>query len=224
MFVLSETGRIVLENDPDRSTGPRFAMLGCAEGNLAFARHDTADGDALVRLAEAAPAWFGEAPPACAGELTRRLGPVVSMTVSLVFDLPHHDADDDPRIVRSDTPAGERLLRDLARQGAPAHLAAAGFLGAGDFWPPWCAVIEDGEIAALAFAARLGAAAAEIGVYTFPRWRSRGLAAAVTAAWSAMDELRERQLFYTAAAANTSSRRVAARLGLEHIGMGLRIA
>jgi hypothetical protein len=223
MFVLSEAGRILRENDPDRSDGPRFAMLGCTEGNLAFARQDMAEAHALVRLAERAPPWFDEALPTCAAEVARRLAPVASVDVSLVFGLPHHGPADDPRIVRSDTTAGERLLHDLQDGGVPGHLVEAGFLGVGDFWPPWCAVIEDGDIAALAFAARLGDAAAEVGVYTFPRWRGRGLAALATAAWSALEGLRDRQLFYTTAVTNRSSRQVAARLGLEHLGMGLRI-
>lgn len=224
MFVLDGVGRIVRENDPDRSDGPRLAVLGCAQGNLALARHDVGAADALIRIAEAAAPWFdAETLPACADELIARLSPVEAVSASLIFGLPHHAPANDPRIVRGDTATGARLLADFERGGVPAHLVEAGFVSRADFWAPWCAILEDGEIAAMAFAARLGDAAAEIGVYTFPSWRGHGLAAMATAAWSGMPALRDRQLFYSTLTTNAASRRVAARLGLPHIGMGLRI-
>jgi hypothetical protein len=225
-FVLTDAGRILRENDPDRSDGPRLAMLGCRDGNLAFVRHDVPDGiaSALVREAEQAPPWFeADTLPACADALIGQLAPVTSAEPSLIFALPRAPAAAEARIVCSGTTAGEALLARLARDGLPAHLVEAGFVGLGDFWEPWCVRLEDGEIAAVAFAARLGAAAAEIGVYTFPRWRGRGFAAGVTAAWSGLPELGDRELFYSCLASNGSSRRVAARLRLEHIAMGLRI-
>jgi predicted GNAT family acetyltransferase len=77
-------------------------------------------------------------------------------------------------------------------------------------------------IASIAFAARLGAGGAEVGVYTFPGWRSKGLAAAVTAKWSAHPDLEERELFYSTTISNISSRRVAARLGLQQFAISLR--
>ena len=49
----------------------------------------------------------------------------------------------------------------------------------------------------MAFAARLGVSGAELGVYTFPKYRGRGLAAAVTAAWSSMPSLNQHALFYS---------------------------
>lgn len=225
-FVLTEAGRILRENDPDRSAGPRLAMLGCPDGNLAFARHDVPDDVAagLIAAVTHAPPWFeADALPACADALAEQLAPVTPVEPSLVFALPHAPPADDPRILSSGTGAGEALLGALARDGMPAHLAEAGFVGLGDFWAPWCALVDEGEIAAMAFAARLGAAA-EVGVYTFPRWRGRGFAAAVTAAWSGIPGLCGHELFYSCHVSNASSRRVAARLGLEHIGMGLRIA
>jgi hypothetical protein len=50
------------------------------------------------------------------------------------------------------------------------------------------------------------------------------LAAAVTAKWASLAELAGRELFYSTAVANASSQRVAARLGLQHFAVGLRIA
>lgn len=223
-FVLTDAGRILRENDPDHSAGPRLAMLGCASGNLAFVRHDVPEPDVVVHAATHAPPWFRpDTLPACLDALTARLAPVTSVEPSLVFALPPALRAADARIVCSGTAEGDALLAALARDGMPEHLVEAGFVGPGDFWAPWCALKDGGEIAAMAFAARLGAAAAEVGVYTFPGWRGRGFAAAVTTAWSGLPELRDRELFYSCLATNVSSRRVAARLRLEHIGMGLRI-
>jgi predicted GNAT family acetyltransferase len=81
----------------------------------------------------------------------------------------------------------------------------------------------EGEIAAMAFAARLSDAGAEIGVYTFPAYRGQGCAAAATAAWSSLAALSGRELFYSTLTSNRSSQRVAERLGLEQIGVGLRV-
>jgi hypothetical protein len=49
------------------------------------------------------------------------------------------------------------------------------------------------------------------------------LAAAVTAKWSSHPELASRELFYSTTVANTSSQRVAARLGLQHLAIGLSV-
>jgi predicted GNAT family acetyltransferase len=101
----------------------------------------------------------------------------------------------------------------------------AGFKSVADFWEPWCVALDGNEnaIASMCYAARLGDKGAEAGVYTFPRYRSRGLAAAVTASWASMAALNNRELFYSTSAANRSSQRVAARLGLRLIGASFSI-
>jgi predicted GNAT family acetyltransferase len=79
------------------------------------------------------------------------------------------------------------------------------------------------DIAALAFAARLGERGAEIGVVTLPQFRGRGFAAAATAAWSALPMLQDRALFYSTHRDNLSSQRVIARLGLPFLGVSMRL-
>ena len=141
----------------------------------------------------------------------------------MIYQLPRglaHDAS--VRIVRSETAQGDKLIAALAREMPPA-LADAGFATADHFWAPWCVALEGDQVAATAFAARLGAHGAEIGVYTFPGFRGRGLAAAVTSAWSAHPALAGRALFYSRAADNLSSGRVTQRLGLRRIGASLRV-
>jgi predicted GNAT family acetyltransferase len=115
------------------------------------------------------------------------------------------------------------MLSRLAEQGMPQSLREAGFVGVGDFWEPWCVAFDGGEIASMAFAARIGVFGAGIGVYTFPGFRGRGLGASVTASWSSLPSLRGRDLFYSALTTNTSSRRVTDRLGLARIGASVRI-
>src|SRR5688572_23708704 len=108
-FVLTDTGRILRENDPDRSVGPRLAVLGSPDGNLAFVRHDVPDDVAaeLVRAVAQDPPWFEvDTLPASADALAERLAPVTSVEPSLIFALPHQSVTAEPRIVSSGTGDG----------------------------------------------------------------------------------------------------------------------
>ncbi len=53
-FAFSPLGRIEREGDPDRSQGPRFALAGCAAGNVAGVGAEVADGVAAELMALAA--------------------------------------------------------------------------------------------------------------------------------------------------------------------------
>jgi len=60
MFALSSSGRILRENDPDKSAGPRLFIAGCPAGNIVRVRHDVPDQTA-VRILEVLagdPPWF----------------------------------------------------------------------------------------------------------------------------------------------------------------------
>lgn len=230
-FGLSADGRIAFENEPAPLPGPRLFLSGCRAGNQVVLRHDV--GAATVQAVEALVAreapWFdAAADPACLDDLITLLGreaPVESVSRSLIYRLPHDlTFPADLRILRSDTAEGLGWLANLAQAGMPQHLLDAGFLGEGDFWTPWCVALEGETIAAMGFAARIASCAAEIGVYTFPGFRGRGLAAAVTAAWSGLPELADRPLFYSTLITNLSSQRVAARLGLPAFGAGVRVS
>jgi hypothetical protein len=230
LFALSTAGRILRESPPDNSDGPRLFLAGCAGGNLLAVRHDI-DGETAQRagaLAAAEPPWFDpEIRPACLEALialASRETLARAATPALIYRLPSGMAyAADATIVRSDQVEGVALLERLARDGMPRHLIAAGFVGVADFWAPWCGALVGAEIAALAFAARLGERGAEVGVFTFPGFRGQGLAAAVTAAWSALPGLANRALFYSTHKTNVSSQRVAARLGLRRIGVSIRL-
>ena len=229
LFVLDDEGRIVRENDPDESAGPLAFVIstGLRQG---LHRHVTLADDLARHLAGCVgrfPAWRDpdEAPaalPAMRALLAAGRGRCDVERV-LIHHLPRQCAPSGPfEVVASGTDAGDALVERLRRQGLPPHLVAAGFVGLADFWAPWCAMLVDGTIASLAFAARLGRAGAEIGVHTFPPWRSRGLAAAAAAHWAGHPDLAGKALFYSTAFDNRSSRRVAGRLGLELFAWGLR--
>ncbi|WP_340645288.1 GNAT family N-acetyltransferase [Phenylobacterium sp.] len=230
IFGLSEDGAIAFENEPGQPPGPRLFLAGCREGNRVVLRHDVGDDTAraIAALVARERPWFDpQTDPACLEDILARLGreaPVESVSRSLIYRLPHALPHDPAvRMVRGDTAEGVAWLAHLAETGMPQHLLDAGFLGPGDFWDPWVVALEGDDIAAMAFAARIGSRAAETGVYTFPGYRGRGLAAAVTAAWSGLAGLADRPLFYSTQTTNLSSQRVAARLGLPVFGAGVRV-
>jgi hypothetical protein len=231
--VLNATGRIVRENEPveaEASPGPRFYIGGYESGNIALVRHDVSPNTAAALLARAET----ERPLMSADDVPQHLAayiallardvPVQRHSTGIEYLLPHGTPFEvSTRILSSGTPDADALAVALAARGLPQPQVAAGFRTVEDFWPPWCIAFEGDDIASVAFAARLGPAGAELGLYTFPPYRGRGLGAAVSAAWSAHPTLRDRVLFYGTSPDNISSRRVIDRLGLQFLGANLRI-
>jgi hypothetical protein len=70
------------------------------------------------------------------------------------------------RVVSSHTREGAQLLARLQAEAMPEDLVELGFVDARDFWPPWCAALDEGTIASVAFTARLSSLGAEVGVAT----------------------------------------------------------
>jgi hypothetical protein len=211
-------------NDAPR---PRLCLAGCSVGDVVRVREDMDDRLArdLVALVRAEPPWADpDVEPQCIEAVLDLLAPGAVVTANILYSLRHDLAyAAGARMICGDTAEGEALLARLERQGMPRALLDAGFLSVGDFWDPWCAALVGEEIAAMAFAACLGERGAEVGVYTFPGFRSQGLAAAVTARWSRLDSLAGRDLFYSTSSANLSSQRVAERLDLPRLGVRLAI-
>ncbi|KML48194.1 GNAT family acetyltransferase [Burkholderia cepacia] len=229
LFRLHPDRRIERENDPDCSPGPRFWLGGCADGNLPGVRADVPArvADELVRVAGSEPPFADRMQPVHLERYLATLAPVAHWNTGLVYALPHAlDFDTDARIalIDGDSDAGRQLLQSLSAHGMPEGLYSMGFRSAADLWAPWCAAVVDGEVVSVAFAARLSDVGAELGVATAPAFRGRGLAAAVTAAWSRLPSLRTRTLFYSTDSNNRASQRVASRLGLALRGRTLRIS
>ncbi len=239
MFVMSSSGRIERQSDPDCSVGPRLYFGGCPQGNVSCVRHDVDEqiAEQLVAISANEPSWSDPwVLPQCIGKLLDVLsnnppfatGPAsrtpLNVGTGVIYRLPNHmKYEHAANIVRGDSVEGHQMRIRFAARGMPQPMLDAGFKGIGDLWEPWCVAIEGEEVAAIAFAARLGDKGAEIGVYTFPKFRSHGFAAAVTASWSSMPSLGSRALFYSTSRSNRSSQRVASRLGLRMIGASVSI-
>ena len=230
LFVMSDSGRVVCENSSDRSAAPRLSLAGCASLNIVRVRDDVDEktSQAIESLAATEPALREpESTPVHIDEYVELLAaeaPVEDFGSGLIWTFPERLAyEHSATLVASDTAEGYRLLARLAEEGMPAALVAAGFVDVGEFWAPWCVALDGDEIASIAFAARLGPAAAETGVFTVPAYRGRGFAAAATAGWARLPALRERTLFYSTSRANLSSQRVTQRLGLRFMGASFQI-
>jgi len=231
IYVLTDSGRILHKSSPDHDAGPRFRLASCASGNIVLVRHDVGESiaHAIEGLAAREPALPPpDGAPVYLNEYRSFLAveaPVESSDSGLIWTFPDRlDYDHPADLVRSDTPAGDRLLAGLTESGMPEALAKMGFVDVGEFWTPWCVALHGEEIASIAFTVGLGHASAEVGVATVPAFRGRGLAAAATAGWASLKANSERVLFYVASRSNVSSHRVTQRLGLRPIGTDLTIA
>ncbi len=181
LFVMSDSGRVVCENSSDRSAAPRLSLAGCASLNIVRVRDDVDEktSQAIESLAATEPALREpESTPVHIDEYVELLAaeaPVEDFGSGLIWTFPERLAyEHSATLVASDTAEGYRLLARLAEEGMPAALVAAGFVDIGEFWAPWCVALDGDEIASIAFAARLGPAAAETGVFTVPAYRGRG--------------------------------------------------
>lgn len=230
LFVPGSTERILRENDPDRSPGPLFWLAGSGEGNIAGVRQDVDDGVAaeLLALARSEPPFHVPGTlPLHIGRYERLLacdGAPPRRDLELIYELPRHlPVTDGDELLFSGSPEAQAFMAEIARRGMPETLVALKLREPADLWPPWCMLFCDGEPASIAFAARLSGEGAELGLVTVPRFRGRGFASMVTAAWSNHAALAARALFYSAAQDNKASRRVIERLALRPIGTSLRL-
>lgn len=231
LFVTTRSGRIERENDPDQSPGPRLWLAGCASGNVAGVRADVAD-----EIAAGIMALFATEPPlltrdGCPRHLDRYInllsqkGTVPKLTLGVIYKLPCRlEYGHSVVLVNSDSVEGERLHASISKDGMPTGLRDLGFDNVSEFWTPWCVALHEGEVASVAFAARLSEIGAELGIATVRGLRGRGYAAAATAGWSRLQSLQSRALFYSTERTNLSSQRVAERLALRQIGSSLRLA
>lgn len=229
LFV-SESGRTVRLNSPNAAPGPSLYLAGCAEGWIA--RFGVGVDDAAAReidglVTQEPPVMAPGAVPRFAERYCRLIGraePVTPRNFGPIHLLPHGmRAAGDARIVCQHTPEGDALWARLQREGVPQAMVEGGFTDLSHFWEPWCVAMVGDEIAAIAFAARLSAGAAELGLHTMKAFRRRRLAAAVTAAWSVMPALANRTLFYSTLHDNAASKRVIAQLQLPFVGESFRL-
>ena len=231
LFVLTTGGRIERENDPDRSPGPRFWLAGCASGNVTGVRCDVSDSVAseIAAMAATEPPFIDRnGRPKHFDRYVDLLSwdaAVVRQSLGLIYEMPHClQYEHRVRLISDDSREGRRFHTHLSAHGMPNELAALGFRNISDLWPPWCVALVDGEVASVAFAARIAEAGAELGVATIKAFRGHGYAAAAVAGWSRSPTLQSRVLFYSTDQTNVSSQRVTRRLGLRFLGPNFRLS
>jgi len=230
VFARDSAGRMTHENDPDRSSPPRFYFAGCEGGNLLRLSRDVGDGIAreIATLAAQEPSFSGPRSVPRFLDRYRELlaidAPAMESSYGLIHLLPHRvPCATDATLVAQGSAQGDALLARLRRHGLSEAMIGMGFADLSHLWEPWCVALVGDAIAALAFAARLGEHGAALGLATMPAYRGRGLAAAVTAGWSALPQLQTRTLIYSTTRDNHASRRVIARLRLPYVGTSLRL-
>ena len=228
LFEISPRLRLVRALGPDHSPAPRLYIAGCAEGWVGYVREDVDNTQARAideLLRREPPVMAAGATPRHAEQYREVLGgePLTNRNYGPVHRLPRGTRfQSDATIVCEGSPEGDALIERLWHEGMPRAMVEAGFVDLSHFWSPWCAATIGVDIAAIAFCVRDGLMAREVGVYTVGPHRGRGLAAAVTAAWSTMHP-RHPVLFYATRRDNASSQRVIARLQLPFLGESLRI-
>lgn len=212
-FTLDARNAILTESPPDLSPGPLLFVAAVEPRVIAFGQ--SVSQDLQARLAAIHD-----------GDLTRHIEDAlealselgaVAASEGLSFLLSPQPPPPAPAdLVCWGTAEGSALEARFVA-GMPKALVDQGFRSVADLWPPWCAAVIDGQVASLAFSARLTPSGAELGLVTLPAHRGRGFAAAATAGWSVMPALQNRTLFYSTGRSNLASQRVAAKLGLPFI-------
>lgn len=229
LFTRDARGRLVAKNAPGGRPAPDLYIAAGAGGNRCWFGRGVSDQAAAAVEALMAPLRDLEdvrelSLAAFARALDGGAGAPRPLGVHLTFALERQEAPEGAaELVLSGTGAATELAARVRRDGMPADVVEAGFPVMEEFWEPWCIALVGGEMAATAFGARLGSDGAEVGVYTFPRFRGRRLAGAVTAAWSVHPALGMRTIFYSTALTNLASRAVARKLGLPLVGTSVAI-
>lgn len=221
-FDIAPDGRIEREAAPDGAPGPLLFLAGCDEGvAVRFGREVSDDLAAELNAlaADEPPLPDPDGAPRHLERYLALLGAGCLARPGLAFHLPHGtSAPGRAEVVLSGTAEAAQLEERFACEGMPPALMAMKIREVADLWPPYCLVLEDGEIASMAFASRLGAQGVELGLETLPPFRGRGLAALAVAGWSGHPDLADRTLFYSTARSNLASQRVVAKLGLRFLG------
>ena len=144
-FVFERSGRISTTNAPDHSPAPRFALFGCASGNVYGVRTDVTDDVTaqLIGLAALEPPFVDQS--GAPRHLDRYINLlscdalVPKSRLGVTYILPNDIAyQHDVRLICSDSVDGQGLRATLAVQGVPAGLAEMGFVDISEFWEPWC--------------------------------------------------------------------------------------
>jgi hypothetical protein len=217
LFTHDAAGRLLRVNEPDGAPAPRFFIGATVDGLVLRFRHDVPD-DVREELEAAAVddvggkhAFDTPSSPSRYEAILARSAPVQRTWAGPAFCFPE----------TSPTPHGATLVADNNAQVLRPFLA--------DWIPdvprcrPMYALTVDDYAVAVCCSVRATPKAHEAGVETVPRYRGRGYAAQVVAAWArAVREMRRIPL-YSTSWQNEASRAVAGKLGLIHFGSDLHL-
>ncbi len=223
LWVMDRRSRLVESRGSNGRTAPHLVIAASNDGQVAAFGSEVADALAVELQAAVAggspspdPATAPASIARCEQLLTKSLWPV-ELSAGPSYAIPVQTAFvSAAEIQRSDGEHTEALRSQLPERANWSaedwHLLLDGFFG------PWAVATIGGRVMAICHTARLADRGAEAGVWTDPDFRGQGHAAAVTAAWASLLAPSGRHLFYSTAATNLSSQRVAARLNLRLIG------
>jgi hypothetical protein len=182
LFLVGDTGRIERENDPDRSPGPRFWLAGCVSGNISGVRSDVADDVAaeIAALVATEPPFADlTSPPTHLDryiDLLARDAAAPREMRGLIYELPHYlQHESRVRLIDDESNEGRCLHQFFSIHGLPDGFAELGFRSISDLWRPWCVALVNGEVASVAFAARISETGAELGVTTAKAFRAKAV-------------------------------------------------
>ena len=211
-------GHIVRSNSWEARSAPRFHLLVAAEGPMIRFRGDVPD-EVKRRIADlaAAETWAPEAdgPPATLAAYAEALAshaPVEAIWSGPAFAMFRGIHPWAPVVDISDANAG--LLTGKLAEWLPdiPHRR------------PFVAVAHDAKAVSLCASVRISPAVHCAGVETHPEHRQRGHALAAVSGWAhAVQQLRATP-FYSTSWDNVGSRRVAARLGFQHVASDFHIS
>jgi RimJ/RimL family protein N-acetyltransferase len=218
LFRYDTAGRVLSHNEPEPDQpAPRLFLGRTSAGNIWRFRHDLPHSlvHDLDRLLKAEPiASDLRQPPRtlpCVLEALEAHAPVQDVSMGPAWRFPERIEP-----VEGVVPISEANVEALRAQfpWTAAHL---------EEYQPCMAVIVGGEAVSLCFSSRLSPNAAEAGVNTVERFRARGYAMAVVAAWAHAVRESNRVPLYSTSRENLASQAVARKLGLVLYGADLSI-
>lgn len=208
-------GRIISTREPEPTPGPLFCIVRGAEScawsvhadvpeYIAQEVHTIARREAPITEFRSAPAQIMAVRDCLGAYIQTRDGAAAAVveTSGPAMTFPNHvSAETEVEIIED-----ERLLAPEFRGWVDGEIAR----GRG----PVLAAFEDGRPVSICFCARSSPVAAEAGVETLERYRGRGLAARVVAAWACAIRAQGRIPQYSTFWTNAASLSVARKLGL----------
>jgi hypothetical protein len=221
LWISDERGRLLRTNEPAARAAPFLVIAGAQGGRALALGADVPDALAVelrAAVARAEPSHDPRDRPRvlerCRHLLEAGLSPV-RIACGPTYVMPGSVAyASEVHIHRSDCDV--ESLRDKRPVSAWAAEECDGLLN-GCVGPFAIATVDD-QVVSVCHTSRMGAGAAEAGVWTDPALRGNGHASAVTAAWASLFDRTLFTLFYSTSGDNVASQRVAAKLGLREIG------